>query len=141
MKTAYVYTTENGNEVVIIANNVDSAKRAVNNPNAIFKEEPVRAYNNPSNGGIVIATSIDQIKHDSDVNMAYWDEVDGVIEKHIAACIKELRKWSVTDIILDEDFDEEDVIFEISKKVGEVLIDTLENWGHAEFPLFESDEG
>ena len=139
MKTAYVYTTENGNEMVIIANSIQAARNAVHNPDAIFKEEPVRAYNNPSKGGIVIATSIDQIKYDEGVNMDYWDEVDAVINKHITACIKDLKKWSTTDIVLDDDFDEEDTIFEISKNVGEVLIDYLEKWGHAEFPLLEGE--
>jgi len=139
MKKAYVYKTKNGDECVVIASSVEAAKKAVDNPDAVFKEEPARAYNNPSKNGIVIATSIDQIRHDSDVNMEYWDAVDSIINKHISACIKELKKWSVTDIVLDEDFEEEDVIFEISKKVGEVLLETLEDWGHAEFPLFDDE--
>lgn len=131
---AYVYN-DGEHETVIIANNEDFARQFLGNYDAEFTVEPVKAYNTPDKMGIVVATSINSIKTNEKTNMEYWDGVDAVIEKHVAACIEELKQWSTKDIVLESNgVSKEDVIMEISKSVGDVLINRLENFCDAEFP-------
>lgn len=143
MKKAYVYTNNNGSETVIIGENAADARACLGIADAALREEPVRAYNTPDKNGIVIATSVKQLYTDTDVSMEYWDNVDAVIEKHVKACIKDLKKWSVKDVSFKSPkvkLPEEDIIFEISKAVGDVILEKMERWGGAEFPVVSEEE-
>lgn len=137
MKKAYVYN--NGEyEEVIIANSIDEAKAAVNNDNATFIIEPVRAYNTPDSMGIVIATSINDIRTNEGTNSEYWNAIDSIIEKHISKCIKELKNWSTSNVnFRDGNLSENSVIFEISKEIGDVILEKMKDWGKADFPVIE----
>lgn len=138
MEKAYVYNDAEG-ETVIIANSEAHARQILGNDNAEFIVEPVKAYNIPVDE-VVVATSINSIKTNKKTNMEYWDRVDAVIEKHVAACIEELKQWSTKDIILESDgISKEDIIMEISKSVGEVLVNRLEEFCDAEFPYCQDE--
>ena len=137
MKKAYVHNAGRDSEEVIIASNLEEARAIAGDNNAEFLVEPLKAYNTPQGKlGIVIATSERDLKTNPKANMEYWDEGDAVIRKHVKACIDDLKEWSVKDIQLNKDgFLKEDVVVDISKLVGEVLIEQLEERCEADFPL------
>lgn len=135
MKKAYVYK-RGSYESVVVAENESEARNIVGiyDQNIEFKEERLGAYNTPTGPfGIVVATNTNEIRENESVNAEYWNYIDEIIEEHVNACIQELKDWSLTE--MDFKDDEENFIFEISKKVGEALIDQLETLCKAEFPV------
>ncbi len=131
-KLAYIYKNR-----VVVCDNEEKARKILGCPpkSKQLIVEPARAYNTPTGDiGIVIATGSKELRTDKKANMAYWDEIDAVINKHITACIEELKNWSVTDIEVGED-----IIFDISKNVEEKLISNLEHWGGADFPYVDEE--
>ena len=137
MERAYVHNAGKYEEEVIVASSLEEARKIAGDDNAEFLVEPLRAYNTPQGElGIVIATSERDLRTNPKANMEYWDEVDAVIRKHVKECIDDLKKWSVKDIQLNKDNnDEEDTLVYVSKLVGEVLIEKLEEYCQADFPL------
>lgn len=139
---AYVFKDGDGKSVIIAIDEAEARQLAKEKlkPNAeLLAMEPVKAYNMPNALGIVLATSINEIKFDQGINMEYWDAIDDIIRKHTSTCIEELKQWSITNIDLtNSGWDsEENVIFELSKSVGEIILKKLESWGGASFPVWD----
>lgn len=130
-KLAYIYK-----ESVVVCDNEEMARKILGcPPSKQLIVEPAKAYNTPTGDlGIVIATGSKELRTDKKANMAYWDEIDEIVNKHITACIKELKNWSVTDIEIGED-----IISDISKNMEEKLISNLEHWGGADFPYVDEE--
>ena len=68
-------------------------------------------------------------------NMAYWDAIDDVSEEYV----RQIIEFSVKQINIPEFMNEDDVILEVGKEVTECVVNYLEKYCGAEFPVVDEN--
>lgn len=68
-------------------------------------------------------------------NMAYWDEIDNVSEEYV----RQIIEFSTKKIKIPRDMTKYDMLLEVGKEVTECVVNYLEKYYGAEFPVVDED--
>ena len=68
-------------------------------------------------------------------NMVYWDAIDGLSEEYV----RQMIEFSIKELKVPEFMTEDDVLLEVGKEVTECVVNYLEKYYGAEFPVVDED--